>query len=322
MTESGLSMVNWDLVKDMKPPSSEVEWASEFKKYQEYPEYQHHQKNGRDMTLSEFKFIYYMEFAHRMWGRLTGMVFIGPAAYFLYKGWISKSMKPRLFIYAALLGFQGFLGWYMVKSGLEERPDGIPRVSQYRLASHLGSAFLLYTLFLWAGLGRLLPADKAVQQPIPNLKRLQKYSHGVMGLIFFTAVAGAFVAGLDAGLVYNTWPKMADKWIPDDLLALSPKWKNFFENPTTVQFDHRHMGELTAVAIGGLWWVCRRAPLPPRARLALNCLVGMAGIQVALGITTLLTHVHLHVAASHQAGSLVLLTFAVWLAQELKRLPK
>merc|ERR1719419_1709524 len=127
---------------------------------------------------------------------------------------------------------------------------------------------------------------------------------------------------MDAGLVYNTWPKMADRWIPDHLFPLSPTWKNFFENATTAQFDHRIMGKLTAGAILGIWAFSRRLPLPPRARMASNALAGMALIQVGLGVATLLTYVPVHLAASHQAGSLVLLSFAVWLTHELKHLPK
>ncbi|KAL8568000.1 Cytochrome c oxidase assembly protein cox15 [Nucella lapillus] len=321
LTESGLSMVDWRLLKDMKPPQSEAEWQEEFERYKTFPEYKY-QASQKEVTLSDFKFIYYMEWGHRMWGRAVGLAFLLPAAYFLRKGWISKALKPRLAIYAGLLGFQGFLGWYMVKSGLEEKPgpNDIPRVSQYRLAAHLGSAFLLYALFLWQGLSHLLPP-----QAVPDTKlisRLRGMSHGVMSVVFLTALSGAFVAGLDAGLVYNSWPKMADKWVPDDLMAHEPAWKNIFENPTTVQFNHRNLGETTAFLIAGYWWMCRKAPLPPRARLAVNCLLGMAFIQVTLGITTLLTYVPTPVAATHQSGSVVLLSIAVWLAHELRRLPK
>ncbi|KAK7508520.1 hypothetical protein BaRGS_00000086 [Batillaria attramentaria] len=321
LTESGLSMVDWRLLKDMKPPRTEAEWQEEFERYKTFPEYKY-QSGQKEMTLSDFKFIYYMEWGHRMWGRAVGIGFILPALYFLRKGWISRAMKPRLAIYASLLGFQGFLGWYMVKSGLEEKPgpNDIPRVSQYRLASHLGSAFLLYTLFLWGGLTHLTKP-----QALPNIKQVAKLrglAHGVMTLIFVTAVSGAFVAGLDAGLVYNSWPKMADKWVPDDLGSFDPKWKNIFENPTTVQFNHRHLAESTVALIGGFWWMCRKAPLPPRARLAVNCLLGMALLQTTLGVTTLLTYVPVPVAATHQSGSLVLLSIAVWLAHELRRVPK
>lgn len=321
LTESGLSMVDWRLLKDMKPPRTEEEWQAEFERYKSFPEYKY-QAGQKEVTLSDFKFIYYMEWGHRMWGRAVGLAFIFPALYFLRKGWISRAMKPRLAVYASLLGFQGFLGWYMVKSGLEEKPgpNDIPRVSQYRLASHLGSAFLLYTLFLWGGLTHLnKPQALAATKQMSKLRGL---AHGVMSLIFVTALSGAFVAGLDAGLVYNSWPKMADKWVPDDLVTFDPKWKNIFENPTTVQFNHRHLAESTVALIAGYWWMCRKAPLPPRARLAVNCLLGMAFLQTALGVTTLLSYVQTHAAATHQSGSLVLLSIAVWLAHELRRVPK
>lgn len=323
LTESGLSMVDWRLLKDMTLPSSEAEWLAEFERYKAFPEYKY-QASQKEMTLSDFKSIYYMEWGHRMWGRGVGMAFLLPAIYFWRKGWISKALKPRLAVYAGLLGFQGFLGWYMVKSGLEEPaepgPNDIPRVSQYRLASHLGSALILYTLFLWQGLAHL-----TTPLALPNTKQIAKLrgmSHGLMTLVFVTALSGAFVAGLDAGLVYNSWPKMADKWIPDDLWAFAPKWKNIFENSTTVQFNHRNLAELTVLLIGGFWWMSRKAPLTPRARLAVNSLMGMALLQSSLGIITLLWYVPTHLAATHQSGSIVLLSIAVWLAHELKRLPK
>ena len=155
-------------------------------------------------------------------------------------------MKKRMGVFSVLLGFQGFLGWYMVKSGLKEPvSNDIPRVSQYRLASHLGSAFLLFSGFLWTSLQHMLYDQKAVTAfDTKFIKKISIRSHGLMGLIFTTALAGAFVAGLDAGLVYNSFPKMADRWIPTDLFAHEPKWRNFFENPTMVQFQHRILGLL------------------------------------------------------------------------------
>lgn len=321
LTESGLSMVDWKLIKDMKPPRSEAEWVEEFEKYKQFPEYKYMAKE-KEMTLSDFKFIYYMEWGHRMWGRATGLVFLFPALYFLRKGWISKALKPRLAVYGGLLAFQGFLGWFMVKSGLEDRPgpNDVPRVSQYRLAAHLGSAFLLYTLFLWQGFSHLLAP--VILPDVRSINKLRGMAHGVMTAVFITALSGAFVAGLDAGLTYNSYPKMGDRWFPTDMWTVSPKWKNVFENPTFVQFNHRHLAELTVLFITGFWFVSRKAPLHPRARLAVNCLLGMAYLQATLGITTLLTYVPTSIAATHQSGSLVLLSFAVWLAHELRRLPK
>lgn len=321
LTESGLSMVDWQLLKDMKPPRSQQEWEEEFERYKQYPEYQHIIKE-RDFTLSDFKFIYYMEYGHRMWGRMIGVAFLVPAAFFLSKGWVNRSLKFRLAGNAALLGFQGFLGWYMVKSGLQQQPlpTDVPRVSQYRLAAHLGSAFILYSMFLWQGLTQFIPINN-----LPNtsqMRRLRIMAHSIKGLTFVTAISGAFVAGLDAGLTYNSWPKMADRWIPSDLLAFSPTWKNFFENPTTVQFDHRHLAESTVLLIAAFWYMSRKAPLPPRMRMAVNALLGMGLLQASLGISTLLMYVPTPLAATHQSGSLVLLSFAVWLTHEFRRLPK
>ena len=214
----------------------------------------------------------------------------------------------------------------MVKSGLNEpaKSTDVPRVSQYRLAAHLGSAFLLYAGFLWSSFTHLFGDQKthAVALSSKQIKSMAMRSHGMMALIFSTALAGAFVAGLDAGLVYNSFPKMADRWIPTDLWSLEPAWTNFFENPTMVQFQHRILGLTTLTAICLYAVSVRRVALPPRARTALNSLVAMSFIQVGLGITTLLMYVPVSMAALHQSGSLALLSFAIWLSTELKRLPK
>jgi heme a synthase len=318
-------MVDWRLIKDMIPPKNEEEWQAEFDKYKEYPEWKYTNKD-RNMTLSEFKFIFYMEYGHRMWGRAVGLCFLLPAAYFWQKGYFNKGMKMRVGAFSLLLGFQGFLGWYMVKSGLNEpaKATDVPRVSQYRLAAHLGSAFLLYTGFLWTSLTHLFPDQKFNTASISPkyIKSLGMRSHALMALIFTTAVAGAFVAGLDAGLVYNSFPKMADRWIPTDLWSFSPMWTNFFENPTMVQFQHRILGMTTLTGICLFYFTTRRLALTPRARLALNSLVTMSFFQVGLGISTLLLYVPVSLAALHQSGSLALLSFAIWLSTELKRFPK
>lgn len=323
LTESGLSMVDWQLIKDMVPPKNQQEWIEEFEKYKQFPEWKYLNKD-RNMTLNEFKFIFYMEWGHRMWGRLTGMVFLVPALIFWRKGYFNKQMKYRILALSSLLGFQGFLGWYMVKSGLNEpkRPTDVPRVSQYRLAAHLSSAFLLYSGFLWNSLSYLLAPQTAINIDTKSILKASKRSHALMGLIFATAVMGAFVAGLDAGLVYNSFPKMADRWIPSDILAYEPKWTNIFENPTTVQFEHRLLGMSTLAAITAFAYSLRRTNLSPRARMAVRALVGMACLQVTLGISTLLLYVPTELAALHQSGSLALLSIAIWLTHELKRLPK
>lgn len=319
LTESGLSMVDWHLIKEMKPPSSQEEWEAEFQKYQQFPEFK---ILNHDMTLNEFKFIWFMEYSHRMWGRAVGLAYILPAVYFWRKGWFNRGMKSRVLVLCGFVCFQGLLGWYMVKSGLEEKPDSydVPRVSQYRLAAHLGSALVLYCASLWTGLTLLLPRHTLPETH--QLRKLRMFTHCTAGLVFLTALSGAFVAGLDAGLVYNSFPKMGDRWIPDDLLAFSPKLKNLFENPTTVQFDHRILGISSVAAITGLYYVSRKVPLPPRARLALKSLIAVAYLQVTLGISTLLLYVPTPLAATHQSGSLALLSMVMWLMNELRRLPK
>nr|XP_022904199.1 cytochrome c oxidase assembly protein COX15 homolog [Onthophagus taurus] len=324
LTESGLSMVTWRLLGE-KMPRNEQEWIDEFEKYQQYPEFK---IKNKDITLSDFKFIWYMEFTHRMWGRAIGAIFLFPAAYFWSKGYFSGPMKFRVLCFGGLIAAQGLMGWYMVKSGLEDRfhsQSDVPRVSQYRLAAHLSLALILYTLFAWSALDHLLPAKTITfnsKEVLIAARKFRMFAHSCKGMVFLTALSGAFVAGLDAGLVYNSFPKMADKWIPDDLLVYEPKMTNVTENPTTVQFNHRILGTTTVSLISILWVMSKKRILPPRAYNAVNALVVIAWLQVALGISTLLTYVPTSLAASHQSGSLILLSTAVWLTHELKKLPK
>ncbi|XP_321341.4 cytochrome c oxidase assembly protein COX15 homolog [Anopheles gambiae] len=324
LTESGLSMVTWKLLGEQMP-RTDAEWQEEFDRYQQFPEFK---LKNQDITMQEFKLIWYMEYGHRMWGRAIGAFYSIPALYFWTKGYFNKAMKIRVLAFGALIGAQGLMGWYMVKSGLEDRfheESDVPRVSQYRLASHLGFAFVLYSLFLWSALDKLLPAQKLVGQIPAATFRFKGLAHATKAAVFLTALSGAFVAGLDAGLIYNSFPKMADRWIPSDILALSPALRNFTENPTTVQFDHRVLGTATLTLITGMFLLSRRRLLPPRAYKAATAVAVMGWMQVALGITTLLTYVPVPLAASHQSGSLVLLSLAIWLTHELKlvkRLPK
>lgn len=319
LTESGLSMVDWHLVREMKPPRSQAEWEAEFSKYQQFPEFK---ILNHDMTLPEFKFIFYMEWGHRMWGRLVGLAYILPTVYFWRKGYFTRSMKGKVLGLCGFVFFQGLLGWYMVKSGLEDKPEShdVPRVSQYRLSAHLGSALLLYCASLWTGLTMLQAPQNMVETK--RLMQLRRFAKGTGGLVFLTALSGAFVAGLDAGLVYNSFPKMGERWIPDDLLAFSPTLKNFFENPTTVQFDHRVLGISSLAAITGLYLFSRKMVIPKRAKVAISLLIAMAYAQVALGISTLLLYVPTPIAATHQSGSLALLSLAIWVLAELRKVPK
>lgn len=272
------------------------------------------------MNLDEFKRIFWMEYIHRMWGRAIGAVFLLPAAYFWKRGYFNRNTKKFVLLMGSLIGCQGLMGWYMVKSGLENRFDDIndvPRVSQHRLAMHLGAAFILYTLFLSQGLKRLIPAESLSSVTV-QAQRFRRLAYAAKSLIFVTAFSGAFVAGLDAGLVYNSFPKMGDKWIPDDILAFKPVNKNLTENPTTVQFNHRILGISTLTLVTTMWFLSRKTILPKRAYWAMNAAVLIGWMQVSLGITTLLNHVPISLAAAHQSGSLLLLSFAIWLSHELK----
>lgn len=314
-------MSHWKLLGE-RPPTTHEDWVKEFEYYKQFPEFK---LKNQDMTLEEFKFIFWMEYGHRMWGRMIGAFFTLPAVYFWSKGYFNKSMKIKTGILGTLIGLQGLMGWYMVKSGLEDRfhdPNDVPRVSQYRLAAHLSLAFSLYILFLMSAFDHLAPTKQQVMETTAKALKLRKFAHISKGMVFLTAVSGAFVAGLDAGLVYNSFPMFADRWIPSDLWAFSPGVRNITENPTTVQFNHRILGTSTLALITGMWILSRKAKIPPRAKTAATAVAIMGWMQVVLGISTLLTYVPTHLAASHQSGSLVLLSLAVWLTHELKYLKK
>ncbi|KAF9273572.1 Cytochrome c oxidase assembly protein cox15 [Linnemannia elongata] len=342
LTESGLSIVEWNLIKGMKPPRSQAEWEEEFEKYKQFPEYK---ILNHGMTLEEFKRIFYYEWSHRMLGRAIGAAFILPGLYFASRGMLSKAIARRSWIIGGLIGFQGALGWYMVKSGLDEQlmstPGATPRVSQYRLAAHLGSAFLIYTGAFMTGLKVLTDykISKGAYESLasvinnPILKRFKGAAHGIVALVFFTAISGAFVAGLDAGLIYNEFPLMGGRLMPPVGELFDSKfvhdgdhptvglWRNMFDNQVTVQFNHRVLATSTFTAVSALFLYSRNLPLPPQARLGVNLLMGVACCQVGLGIATLLYMVPVSLGTAHQAGSLTLLTSALYLMHSLKKVP-
>ncbi|KAI8604342.1 COX15/CtaA family [Dissophora ornata] len=346
LTESGLSIVEWNLIKGMKPPRSQAEWEEEFEKYKQFPEYK---ILNHGMSIEEFKRIFYYEWSHRMLGRAIGAAFILPGLYFASRGMLSRNIARRSLIIGGLIGFQGALGWYMVKSGLDEQlmstPGATPRVSQYRLAAHLGSAFLIYTGAFMTGMKILTDykiskgAFEARKYSLaaainnPALKRFKGAAHGIVGLVFLTAISGAFVAGLDAGLIYNEFPLMGGRLMPpmrelfDDHFLHegdNPKiglWRNMFDNQVTVQFNHRVLATTTFTAVSSLFLYSRGLPLPPHVRLGVNVLMGVACGQVGLGIATLLYMVPVSLGTAHQAGSLTLLTSALYLMHSLKKVP-
>lgn len=338
LTESGLSIVEWNVISGMKPPRSEQEWRDEFEKYKQYPEYK---LLNRHMEIEDFKGIFYWEWGHRMIGRFIGMSIILPGLYFAKRGYMTKSVQKQVLFIASVMGFQGFMGWFMVKSGLNEalmkEVGAVPRVSQYRLTAHLCTAFIIYAgaIFSAAGILRndklargVYPKNVAQMLNSPVLNRFRKYTHLLGGLIFITALSGGIVAGLDAGLIYTEYPKMGQGYIPPTNELFNDRytkgkgvWRNFLENPVTAQFDHRTLAEITAVATGSLWIYARRLPLPKNARAAVNAMLVAAATQVTLGICTLIYMVPISLGAAHQAGALALLTSNFWLIHALRKVP-
>ena len=305
LTESGLSITEWQPISGILPPLNAAQWQAEFERYQAIPQYR---AIHAEMDLAAFKTIFFWEYLHRLWGRLIGLVFAVPFVYFLLRRRIPRVLAPKLALLFALGAVQGLIGWYMVMSGLENRIE----VSQYRLAVHLGMAVLIYAAMFWVALD-LLSARAAAQQP-----RLRRALDLVLGLIFLTIIAGSFVAGLRAGYIYNSFPLMNGALTPDDYWRLAPFYANWFENPGAAQFDHRLLAEFSALAIVVLWAFSRRVTLTSATRRWLDLLLAMALIQPALGIATLLWVVPLPVAVLHQAGALMLLTAALGARHSLR----
>jgi cytochrome c oxidase assembly protein subunit 15 len=288
------------------PPLTEAEWRAVFQQYQQFPEYR---EVNAGMTLGEFKGIFWLEFIHRLWGRLIGVAFAVPLLVFLLMGWVDRRLAPKLVVMFVLGGLQGVLGWYMVKSGLVDRPD----VSQYRLTAHLGAALLIYAYMLWVAFGLLAPNSP----PTPH--HLSRFGAALATLVFVTALSGGLVAGLDAGFAYNTFPLMDGELIPEHLFAVTPLYLSFFEDVTTVQFTHRLLAVTTAALVVAFWFAAAKAPLAARARLAAHALLVAAAVQVTLGIATLVLIVPVPLAAAHQAGAVVLLSAALWAAFEVRQ---
>lgn len=315
LTHSGLSIVEWQPLIGALPPLNSVEWNEVFLKYQQTPEYQ---QVNRGMSLDAFKSIFYWEYAHRLLGRSIGLVFLLPFAYFLARRKVERALIPRLLGMFVLGGLQGAMGWYMVKSGLVNDP----RVSQYRLTAHLGLAFIIFAAMAWVAFGLLVERGKAAM-PAPNqaLRDLQVHAAWLALLVFIMVLSGGFVAGLHAGLTYNSFPLMHGYFVPPDMFMLEPWYLNFFDNPGTVQFDHRLIAWMLIFLLPYFWYRSGRVALTRRARLASHLLLLVFALQVALGIATLLLVVPVSLAATHQAGAMVLFATLLWLNHELRVAP-
>ena len=310
LTESGLSITEWRPLMGWIPPATDAAWQEVFQKYQATPEYQ---QINAGMTLAEFKGIFWMEYVHRLWGRLIGLVYALPFAAFAFTGKIEKRLLPHFVAVFVLGGLQGGLGWFMVKSGLVDRTD----VSPYRLTAHLALAFVIYAYMFWLLLG-LLYRNRRETLPAAALA-LKPWARGLAALVLLTAMAGGLTAGLNAGFAFNTFPLMAGQWVPPGFLDLSPWYLNFFENIAAVQFTHRVLAILTFIAAITFWLAAGRRGVAGSAKTAANALAAFAAVQVGLGIATLLFVVPVALAAAHQAGALALFTAALWTAQRLEQ---
>jgi heme a synthase len=310
LTESGLSITEWAPVTGTIPPLSQQAWEETFQAYQQIPEYQ---QLNRGMTLDEFKNIYFWEYLHRLWARLVGLVIAVIFAYSLFRRGVSRQLNRRLGALLLLTAGQGVLGWFMVMSGLADRTD----VSQYRLAAHLGLALVIYVVAIWTVADLWWAGDHG---STGNAEQsLRKAAGWVTVLVFMTAIMGAFVAGLDGGRVYNTFPLMGGKLVPDGYFAPVPWWRNLFENVTAVQFNHRWIAIATLGAIVWLWFRGQKQPVPPVSRHWLHALPIVGAIQVLLGVATLLMVVPIWLAALHQAGAVLLLTASLMFYHGLHR---
>lgn len=300
LTGSGLSITEWQPVTGVVPPLSENSWQVEFGKYRHIPQYI---RENRWMSLSDFKAIYWWEWTHRLLGRLLAVAFFVPFVWFAWRGNIRRRDWPRLLLIFALGALQGVVGWWMVESGLETRVS----VSQYRLALHLGTAIVLLGAVLWVALEYLRGEDARSKRG----NRTAISSFVFVGLVYVQMLLGALVAGLHAGLIYNTWPSMDGRFLPENPFFNTPWWINVFENPGLAQFDHRLIAYTVLIAAFAVWFRARRDTVR-QIRTSATAVLHATLLQVALGIATLLLQAPLALAALHQFTAAVLFSTALW----------
>ena len=296
LTHSGLSISNYKLISGTIPPMNEIEWQEAFELYKQYPEYQ---KLNYNFTLEDFKDIYFWERLHRVIGRFIGVVFILPFLYFLIRKQLTKPTIRKAVVLLFLGGFQGFLGWYMVKSGLVDNPD----VSHYRLAAHLLTAFITFAYTFWVALDLIFPNKKSVQKGFRNLLRLG------LGIVLLQIMYGAFVAGLDAGFMHNHWPMMSEgKFMHETVYTeQSPVIKNFIEGKSGVQFVHRILAYIVVAMIAIIWNKSRKLELTKFQSRGINWLLAIVAMQFILGVLTLMLGVPVWLGVLHQVGAFFLL---------------
>ena len=295
LTESGLSITEWQPLVGALPPLTPSDWEALFARYRETPQF--HQVFA-EIGLEGFKRIFWWEYSHRLLGRTVGLAFLLPFLFFLFKRKLSAELARKLAGIFALGALQGAMGWYMVKSGLVDDP----RVSHFRLTAHLGLALLIFSCEFWLALDVLSSHEG---------RKPRTLSLVVLGAVFLMALSGGFVAGLRAGHAYNSFPLMNGRLFPDELWQLEPWWRNFLWNVATVQFVHRAIFWVLLLLVPSLWFQLKHTG----ARLASHHLLGMFLLQATLGICTLLLAVPVPLAAAHQAGAVLLLACALWTAQ-------
>ena len=303
LTQSGLSIVDWDPIMGVIPPLHQAEWQAAFERYQQFPEYR---QLRQGMSLSEFKLIFFWEYIHRLLARGIGLVFLVPFVVFAVRGYFNRPLATRALALFALGAGQGLMGWLMVASGLVDRPS----VSHYRLAAHLSLAFLIFGFSVW--LARELAVDSGRERLADGVRRAIRRGLVAVGILFgLQVVWGAFTAGLDAGLYYNTFPLMGGRLVPETLLWLDPAILNFVQNPVAVQWTHRLLGTLLAVAAAGLFAGVLRSDADQVTRRFNAVFLALIGVQYLLGVLTVVWVVPVSIAVIHQATALVL--FGVWI---------
>ena len=306
LTHSGLSIVEWQPLVGTIPPLSDGDWQVLFDKYQQTPEYR---LVNHAMSLGEFKGIFWWEYFHRLLGRTIGIVFVVPLLWFWWRGHIDARLGWKLAGVFALGGLQGALGWYMVASGLVDEP----RVSHLRLTAHLGLAFLILGAMLWIAFDLLYPERTA-----RRTGRLARFAGAIAGLVFLQVLAGGLVAGIRAGKAYNTFPLMNGHLVPPETLVLEPWWRNFFNNMTTVQLDHRLLAWLLLALVAWLWWRVRASDASARARIAAHLLLGLLVAQFVLGVATLLAAVPVGLGTAHQGVATLVFAAALFTRHALR----
>lgn len=310
LTNSGLSMTDWHLVTDTFPPLTEAKWQETFEQYKQFPEYQKINIHN-DFTLSDYKFIYFWEWFHRFIGRIIGLVFFVPFVYFLLKKRLSNDTIKKCLVLMGMGAFQGFLGWFMVKSGLIDNPD----VSHFRLSLHLTFAFITFAYTLWVALDLIYPEKGEVILP------LQKIARFALVLLLLQIIYGGFVAGLNAGLIHNHWPLMSDGQFIHESVFIEQKTMllNLTEGKSGVQFVHRTLAYFVVGMILFLYFKSKKYSLTPQQKNGLNALVFIVFLQFTLGVLTLLYSVPLWLGLTHQIVAFFLLTAMTFTLHRLSK---